>query len=54
MMFKQWSVAVSAKVRGMCRADAIRLACESGTILGREVVPEVCSTRAMSSALVRR
>jgi hypothetical protein len=34
----------------MLVADAARLACDSGTILGREVVPEVCSTIEMSSA----
>ena len=33
----------------MCSAEAHRLRCDSGTILGREVVPEVCSTSAMSS-----
>ena len=30
-------------------ADAQTLRCDRGTIFGRDVVPEVCSTRAMSS-----
>jgi hypothetical protein len=30
-------------------AEAQRLLCLRGTILGREVVPEVCRTKAMSS-----
>ena len=33
----------------MLRADIARLRCRSGTILGREVVPDVCRTSASSS-----
>ena len=33
----------------MCLAEAVTLACVSGTIFGREVVPEVCNTNAISS-----
>ena len=40
---------VSERVRRMLCADAHTLRCASGTILGRDVVPDVCSTRAMSS-----
>ena len=36
-------------VRAMCDAEAARLACDSGTIFGRDVVPEVCSTIDTSS-----
>jgi hypothetical protein len=43
------SAAVKASVVRMLRADAQMFCCASGTIFGREVVPEVCSTRAMSS-----
>ena len=33
----------------MLRAEAQMLRCDSGTIFGRDVVPEVCRTSAMSS-----
>ena len=33
----------------MCLAEAVILTCDSGTIFGREVVPEVCKTNAISS-----
>ena len=36
------------------RADAQRFACVSGTILGREVVPEVCRTSTTSPGLAGR
>ena len=35
----------------MCSADAATLDCNSGTILGRDVVPDVCNISAMSSAV---
>ena len=50
MMFMQRSSGVSESVSRMCRADAQTFRWLSGTILGREVVPEVCSTSAVSSA----
>jgi hypothetical protein len=40
---------VKASVLRMLRAEAQRFFCDSGTIFGREVVPEVCSTMATSS-----
>src|ERR671925_608098 len=43
MMLRQMSWGVSDSVATMCRAEAHTLACASGTILGRDVVPEVCS-----------
>jgi hypothetical protein len=49
MMFSPQSVAVNCSVLRMLLADAARLPCDSGTILGREVVPEVCSTIDTSS-----
>jgi hypothetical protein len=51
MMFRQTSSGVSRRVRPMFRADAARFACDSGTIFGRAVVPEVCSTSAISPAV---
>ena len=50
MTFKPLSLAVKAVLRAICCADAHTLRCVSGTILGREVVPEVCKTKATSSA----
>ena len=50
MTLRQRSAGVSASVVRMWRAEAARLRWSSGTILGREVVPEVCSTRASSSS----
>ena len=52
MMFRPTSVGRERERGARCcgpRRD--RLRCESGTIFGREVVPEVCRTSAMSSAL---
>ena len=52
-MLRQRSLAVSFSVRTILPADAMRLAWVSGTIFGREVVPDVWSTRATSSAPAR-
>ena len=49
MMLRQRSPGSSESQSAMLPADAQRLAPESGTIFGRDVVPEVCSTRAVSS-----
>ncbi len=49
MMTRQRSCGVNASVAAMFCAEAARLRWRSGTILGREVVPEVCSTSATSS-----
>ena len=49
MMFRPRSVGESARNSRMLRAEAQTLRCESGTIFGRDVVPEVCSTSATSS-----
>ena len=48
MMFRQLSRGVSASVSRMFFAEAAMFAPESGTIFGRDVVPEVWSTSAMS------
>src|SRR5689334_4528416 len=53
MITRQRSAGVSARQVEMLRAEASRFFCASGTILGREVVPEVCSTRAPSSAALK-
>ena len=50
MMLRQRSSSVSASVLPILPADAVTLRWDSGTIFGREVVPEVCSTSAMSPA----
>ena len=49
MMFRPQSVGTNFSVARMCCAEAARLRCDSGTIFGREVVPEVCSTIDTSS-----
>ena len=49
MMFRQTSSGVSCSAPMMFRAEAVTLRWSSGTIFGREVDPEVCSTRATSS-----
>src|SRR5690606_27496387 len=49
MILRQRSSAVRANVSTMLRAVAHMLRWLSGTIFGREVVPEVCSTSATSS-----
>ena len=51
MMFKHKSSASRRRVLAMLRADAQMLRWLSGTILGRAVVPDVCSISAMSSEL---
>jgi hypothetical protein len=48
MTLRQRSPGSSASVRAMLRAEVRRFVWVSGTILGRPVVPEVWSTRAMS------
>src|SRR5882757_10082556 len=48
MMLRQRSLGFSASAPPMWRAEAARLAADRGTILGRAVVPDVCSTRAVS------
>ena len=53
MMFRPTSASLKASDVRMLRADAHRLATESGTIFGREVVPEVCSTIAMSVGVAK-
>ena len=50
MMLRQRSPGSSESQPEMLRADAQRFAPVSGTILGRDVVPEVWSTSAASSA----
>ena len=50
MMCSSTSSSVSCKVRLMLRADAHTFRCDSGTILGRDVVPDVCKINATSSA----
>ena len=50
MMLRHTSSGVSASVVAMWCAEAVTLRWVSGTIFGRDVVPEVCSTSAMSSA----
>ena len=50
MMFSPRSAAVNRSDDRMWRAEAATFCCERGTIFGRDVVPEVCSTRAVSSA----
>ena len=49
MTLRQRSWRSRASVSPMWRAEAQTLRWLSGTILGREVVPEVCSTSATSS-----
>ena len=47
--FRQASSGESSRVRAMLPAEAVTLPWVSGTIFGRAVVPEVCSTSATSS-----
>ena len=49
MTFRQRSSAVSASEVLILPAEAATLAWVSGTILGRDVVPDVCRISAMSS-----
>ncbi len=46
--FRPQSASVNCSVLRILLADATRLLCDSGTILGRDVVPEVCSTMEIS------
>ena len=49
MTFSERSAAVRCSDSAMPAAEHPRLRWRSGTIFGREVVPEVCSTSATSS-----
>src|SRR5205814_6210705 len=49
MMLRHTSSGVSCNEVAMFRAEAVTLRCSSGTSLGREVDPDVCSTSATSS-----
>jgi hypothetical protein len=46
---RQRSVGDSDRVRATLAADAQRLRCSRGTSFGRDVVPEVCSSNAISA-----
>ena len=48
MMFRQRSVSTKFKVRRIFSAEVQRFFAVSGTILGRDVVPDVCRTKAIS------
>src|SRR5689334_17097530 len=50
MMLRQLSSDLSARVRAILLAEAVTFLWLSGTIFGRDVVPDVCSTSATSSA----
>ena len=54
MMTSPRSFAVSARDFRTFSADAAMFLCASGTIFGRDVVPDVCSTSAMSSGVAAR
>ena len=54
MITRPRSFAVSDSVLRMLPADATEFLCASGTIFGRDVVPDVCSTSAMSSGVAAR
>ena len=49
MTLRQTSAGASDSAAAMLAAEAVTFACVSGTIFGRAVVPEVCSTSATSS-----
>jgi hypothetical protein len=49
MMLRQTSSGVRRSVLRICVAEAVMFTCRSGTIFGRDVVPEVCNTSATSS-----
>ena len=53
MMLRLTSEAVRARVRTMFPADTTMFVWVSGTIFGREVVPEVCSTKATSCSFAK-
>jgi len=48
MIFRQRSSGVSLSEAQIFSAEQHKLCCVNGTILGREVVPEVYRTRAIS------
>src|ERR1700722_179223 len=50
MTLSALSLSESSSEVAMLPAEVQMLACRSGTIFGREVVPEVCKIRAMSCA----
>ena len=54
MTFRHRSADVSARLSRIWWADAATLDYNSGTILGRDVVPDVCRISAMSSAVGAR
>ena len=54
MMQSPRSSAENPSVAQMLPAEATRFRCNSGTILGRDVVPDVCSTSAASSGVAAR
>src|SRR5271165_4161176 len=49
MMLRPRSLGVSARLAQILRAEAQTFLWVKGTIFGRDVVPEVCSTKAISS-----
>ena len=53
MTVKERSAALSRNDAAMLRAERARLRWRRGTIFGRDVVPDVCSTRASSSSIGR-
>jgi hypothetical protein len=53
-MLRQWSAGASFSVAMILFAAASRLSWLNGTIFGREVVPEVCSTSAIDSPPAKR
>src|SRR5271165_741660 len=53
MMLRPRSAAAKARLAAMLPADFVTLACDSGTIFGRDVVPEVWRISATSSAAAR-
>ena len=50
MMLRHRSAGVRLKVAAICRAEAMTLAWRKGTIFGRDVVPDVCSSSARSAS----
>ena len=52
-MFRPRSASENSSVRAILSAEVATLCCDSGTIFGREVVPEVCRISAMSSGLAK-
>jgi len=54
MMLRQRSPGASCRKRPMLPAEAVTLRFDSGTIFGREVVPDVCRISATSSGADQR